>query len=68
MKTTENECVGCGQPCLGSICPHSYVERYYCDECGDECKLYKYDDEELCESCVTKRVISELEVVKGSDI
>ncbi len=68
MKTAENECMGCGQPCLGDMCPHSYVERYYCDECGDECKLYEYDGEELCETCITEKVLKELKAVEGSDV
>jgi hypothetical protein len=49
---TENECVSCGLPCLGSSCPYRNVTRYYCDECGEETELYYYDGMELCIDCI----------------
>lgn len=53
MVTVLNECVDCGLPCLGNICPNRNVTRFYCDKCGDEVEtLYEYDGMELCESCV----------------
>jgi len=48
----ENECVDCGLPCLGSSCPNRNVIRIYCDKCGDEGKIYHYDGEHLCISCI----------------
>lgn len=63
MIKYENECVSCGLPCLGDICPNRNVARYYCDRCGNEEKLYHYDNKELCEECLLKN----FEVVEGSD-
>lgn len=56
MKRLENECVDCGLPCLGKSCPNRNVSRFYCDECGDEAQLYDFDGEELCISCIEKRL------------
>lgn len=53
MVRYENECVSCGLPCLGNMCPNRNVKRLYCDKCGDEAEtLYEYDGMELCENCV----------------
>ena len=59
-----NECVGCedlGLHCIGSNCPNLKVERYFCDECGDEEDLYWFDDNircavpvQLCKECLLK--------------
>ena len=65
MKKIEDECVGCtsvGLPCLGIGCPNRNVVRFYCDECGNEEKLYCYDGEELCKDCLLEK----FEVVEGS--
>ena len=56
MIKLENECVGCGLPCLGDSCPYRNVPHYYCDECGDETDIYEYEDEELCLSCIERRL------------
>lgn len=63
MTKYENECVDCGLPCLGNSCPNRNVLRYYCDQCGDEAKLYHFDGEELCLNCIEEK----LDVVEGSD-
>lgn len=65
MKRIENECVGCPPEmgCLGDSCPNRNVPHYYCDNCGNEEKLYHYDNDELCEECLLKN----FEVVEGSD-
>lgn len=65
MKKVENECVCCEPSlgCLGNSCRYRNVIRYYCDRCGDETKLYHYDNEELCEECLLK----EFNIVEGSD-
>ena len=57
----ENDCVDCGLPCFDS-CPHKRVPHYYCDECGDEAKIYNWDEtgQQLCIRCVEER----LEVVQ----
>lgn len=52
MIKKENECVDCGLPCLGSSCPNRNVIRIYCDKCGDEGKIFHYDGEHLCISCI----------------
>lgn len=64
MKRIENECVGCPPEmgCLGSACPNRNVERFYCDKCGDEAKLYNYEDGEYCIDCIENM----LDVVEGS--
>ena len=57
MKRFENDCVGCPQGCIN--CGRKHVACWYCDDCGDACdpdELYDYDDEELCEYCVLKRI------------
>ena len=56
MKRTENECVDCGKPCIGDACPYRHVERHYCDSCGEEDKLYLYNDEELCLLCLLDKL------------
>lgn len=66
MKKMENECVGCvglGLLCLGSSCPNRNVIRFYCDECGEEGKLYHCDGMEICEECLLKK----FDIVEGSD-
>lgn len=52
MIRVENECVDCGLPCLGSSCPNRNVIRIYCDKCGEEGKIYHYEGEHLCISCI----------------
>lgn len=52
MIKKENECVDCGLPCLGSSCPNRNVIRIYCDKCGEEGKIYHYDGEHLCITCI----------------
>lgn len=59
MKTLENECVGCtgiGLPCIGLVCTNRNVPHFYCDECGEETNLYKFDGEELCIGCIENRL------------
>lgn len=56
MMEIENDCVGCPQGCIN--CGRKHSRYFYCDDCGD-CvepdKLYIYDGEELCESCLVER-------------
>jgi hypothetical protein len=56
MKVKVDNCVDCGKPCM-LFCPHrddSY--EFYCDECGDEGKLYEWEGRELCISCIEKEL------------
>lgn len=53
MVKFENDCVDCGQPCLGNDCPNRNVKHLYCDKCKFECSvLYKYDGQEFCHDCL----------------
>ncbi|MFR8974681.1 MAG: hypothetical protein ACLVG9_01615 [Eubacteriales bacterium] len=52
MKKYENECVDCGRPCMGNICPNRNVLRFYCDKCREEAQLYHYKGKELCIDCI----------------
>jgi len=53
MVKYENECVGCGLPCLGDSCPNRHVPRYYCDECGEEIDAYfDVNGEMICDDCI----------------
>jgi hypothetical protein len=63
MKRIEDECVGCDLPCLGNSCHYKNVVRFYCDRCGEEGTLYRYNDKELCEYCL----LNEFEIVNGSE-
>lgn len=53
MQKITNECVDCGKPCLGNMCPYKEVTTYYCDRCNriiqGEPKYYEHM--ELCEVC-----------------
>lgn len=53
MITTENECVNCGLPCLGSSCPYWKVERIYCDICKRETtdKFREAEGRQYCPDC-----------------
>ena len=58
MVKTENQCVDCGLPCLGSSCPNRNVKVHYCDKCNDKLsydEMYEVDDEELCEECLKEK-------------
>ena len=57
MKKIENHWCDCDVPgyhCLGSACPLTRVEVYYCDECGEEIEddIYDVEGKELCEYCL----------------
>ena len=57
MVIIENDCVGCGLPCIGDACPYRNAEHRYCDKCNDEIgdDYYDVDGEELCEDCLKER-------------
>lgn len=56
MIKTSDECVDCGLPCLGYLCPNRHIRHLICDKCGDEVdKLYILDGEELCEDCLLEQ-------------
>lgn len=54
MIEYKNECVECPPEmgCLGSCCPYIRVPHISCDKCGEEGKIYHYDGEHLCISCI----------------
>ena len=57
MTTYENQCAGCGLPCLFEGCRHYRVPVLICDGCGEEKDaLYEFDGGELCLDCVAKRL------------
>lgn len=69
MLREENECQNCGLTCMGKLCPHNRVARYYCDGCGEEYSaksrirsrhadelLYEFDGQQLCINCILERL------------
>lgn len=60
MIRTENECVNCGLPCRGEACPNTKVTRVYCDECGDEGRIYHFEGQHLCINCI-EEMLTEVE-------
>lgn len=63
MIRIESECVDCELPCVYNACPYYKVARLYCDECGEEADLWKFDGEELCVCCI----LQQLEPVEYED-
>ena len=60
MTKTENHCVDCGLPCLGSRCQNRNVKVCYCDKCNEEIPydaIYDVDGEELCEDCLKEKFL-----------
>ena len=54
-----NECCSCATesyPCRGDLCPLRHVPHLLCDDCGEEEKLFYYEDEMLCMGCIEKRL------------
>ena len=51
----------CDIPCID--CGRKRVPHYYCDNCGEEKKLYEDGCEQLCAECLLKNY----EVVEGSE-
>ena len=61
MIEERSNCVACGFPCMGPACRNGSYRAKICDRCGEEVeKLYYFDGEELCASCV----LDDLEEVK----
>ena len=59
-----NDCVDCSLPCTYELCPFYRVMHSRCDYCNEEdVKLYNYNGDEICESCL----LNEFEVVEGSE-
>ena len=56
MIAIENDCVDCQLPCIYEACPHYRVVRYYCDKCGEEETIYKFDGEQLCLDCILEEL------------
>lgn len=65
MIKYEDECVDCGKPCLGRVCPNLNVKHLYCDRCGaEEDSLWKYEGEELCKDCIYDAITEVLEEIR----
>lgn len=60
MKMITDECVGCD---FCADCGARHTERFYCDRCGDETRLYIFGDEEICRDCL----LDEFGTVEGSE-
>lgn len=56
------DCERCAYPCTAPACPLG-VMHYYCDECGEERTLYRYNGKELCAECL----VDMFPVVDGSE-
>lgn len=56
MKQYENECVCCGDYCIG--CGRTQVLNTYCDVCND-CvqKYYKFRNKDYCEKCLISELV-----------
>lgn len=64
MTKIENDCNGCtdiGLPCRN--CGRDRTPHHYCDRCGDETQLYRFDDSELCTECLLEC----FDIVEGSE-
>lgn len=61
MIVYENECVMCDIPCID--CGRKRVPHFYCDNCGEEKKLYEDGFEQLCAECI----LENYDVVDGSE-
>ena len=61
MTRIEDDCVGCPTYCAN--CGRDRTPHYYCDNCGDETKLFRFDDKELCTECL----LEQFDVVEGSE-
>lgn len=69
MITYENQCVGCGMPCLGYMCPFRRVPVFACDLCGsEEVRLWICGGKELCEACAAACGCEDAETVDLADL
>ena len=54
-KYYQNECVGCGKPCIYENCQFYQVEHCCCDFCGrpdeDVKMIISNEQEDICEDC-----------------
>lgn len=67
MKQIEDDCVGCGRPCIGVACPYNAAPHWYCDECGteyDPSELYRFEGRDLCEECL-KNILLDRAIQNG---
>lgn len=70
MIEIRNECVDCGQPCLGNSCPHRRVAYKVCDICdNEEDVLYQYGSTQYCKDCLIESLLQdgEIEEVEVTD-
>lgn len=54
MIITDNNCIGCNNGCMGSLCPYSKdFAVVLCDECGEDgVTIYQDGEEQLCARCL----------------
>ncbi|MDE6501044.1 MAG: hypothetical protein K2L10_03065 [Ruminococcus sp.] len=57
MRKIEDDCVGCDIYCCD--CGLQHAEHLYCDQCGYEDSLYRFNDEEICIDCIEKAMSGE---------
>ena len=56
MRKKVNNCCDCGIPCTLFCSLRDDSWEYYCDNCGDEAKLYDWEGRELCISCIEREL------------
>ena len=72
-KKMVDNCVQCGLPCRGSLCPNNSVSpEYTCDVCGYECEpeeLYDSDGSMLCKDCLLEQfmTVKQMEEMNGEN-
>lgn len=72
-KKMVDNCVQCGLPCRGSLCPNNSVSpEYTCDECEEEFEpeeLYDLDGDMLCKDCLLEqfKTVKQMEESNGEN-
>lgn len=72
-KKMVDNCVQCGLPCRGSLCPNNSVSsQYTCDECKDEFEpeeLFDFDGDMFCKDCLLEqfKTVKQMEELNGEN-
>ena len=72
-KKMVDNCVQCGLPCQGSLCPNNSVSpQYTCDECKDEFEpeeLFDFDGDMFCKDCLLEqfKTVKQMEELNGEN-
>lgn len=64
-KVRESACNGCAE-CIQCGRRYQFYTYYECDSCGDEA-LFRYGDEDYCESCLLAALESDGVISKEDD-